>query len=91
MSDSEVACPRCASGSEHSKLQHAGREEGRLVWQVFRCERCAFTWRSTEPPRTLDPALRERWTYMSDLNPTNYRSGIAPARELSRDDGSPLA
>jgi hypothetical protein len=49
-------CPRClASGAEE---QHAAHADEGVVWRVLHCERCWFTWRSTEPQATLDPKQR---------------------------------
>jgi C4-type Zn-finger protein len=49
-------CPRC--GVAEVEEQHAAREVRRVLWQVVHCRRCSFTWRTTEPDETLDPARR---------------------------------
>lgn len=40
-------CPRCAA--TEVTLQAVSPVAG--VWEVWQCERCLYTWRSTEPDR----------------------------------------
>ncbi|WP_346279728.1 non-oxidative hydroxyarylic acid decarboxylases subunit D [Pseudonocardia sp.] len=47
MSESEV-CPRCGSAD----LSILARSAVADAWTVHGCSRCAYSWRSTEPPRT---------------------------------------
>ncbi|TDC69707.1 hypothetical protein E1200_07605 [Actinomadura sp. GC306] len=40
-------CPRCAHGT--IGLLFASPDPG--IWEVLRCERCLYCWRTTEPDR----------------------------------------
>lgn len=40
-------CPRC--GHEHIETLATSPVKG--VWEVYQCDHCLFTWRSTEPER----------------------------------------
>ncbi|WP_320782089.1 non-oxidative hydroxyarylic acid decarboxylases subunit D [Streptomyces sp. CRN 30] len=42
-----TVCPRC----EHDALTTVADSPVPGVWQVFRCARCLYMWRSTEPAR----------------------------------------
>jgi uncharacterized membrane-anchored protein len=52
-----AGCPRCR-GTAVEQHHAARRGDGSLVWQVLHCESCSFTWRTSEPAATLDPAQR---------------------------------
>ncbi len=47
-----MQCPRCDSTTAAlmatAPVDHA--------WEVYFCETCHFSWRSTEPPEITDPA-----------------------------------
>lgn len=43
----KIICPRC--GNEHVVTLATSPVEG--VWEVYQCEHCLYTWRSTEPDR----------------------------------------
>ena len=49
-------CPRCQAAKEHLRTEYEGREGGELVWTVFYCRRCSFTWRDSEPAESIDYA-----------------------------------
>lgn len=40
-------CPRC--GEAHIKLMAVSPVAG--AWEVYQCQHCLYTWRSTEPER----------------------------------------
>jgi len=42
-----MICPRCAD--EHIELMAVSPVKG--IWTVHQCQRCLYTWRSTEPLR----------------------------------------
>lgn len=50
------ACPRC--GTATVECHHVARDGDETFWRVLHCSRCSFTWRSTEEPEVIDPALR---------------------------------
>jgi len=75
-----VKCPRCSSGEQHLRVEHEGREDGRIVWTVYYCRRCAFTWRDTEPGESIDPAQRDAWFQVDPDSPEKYSHNIPPAK-----------
>jgi hypothetical protein len=76
-----VSCPRCAAAAEHCRVETQGHENGAVLWTVFHCLRCSFTWRDTEPARSIDPKLRDPWGRMDPSRPQDYRYNIPPAVE----------
>ena len=44
-------CPRCA----HEHLTHLTSSPVAGAWDVFQCDRCLYTWRTTEPARRTQP------------------------------------
>jgi hypothetical protein len=48
-----MICPRC-EGDQADKIFEAP-EDG--SWEVYRCLRCYFTWRSTEEEEVTNPKL----------------------------------
>ncbi len=44
-------CPRCA----HERLTHLTTSPVPGAWDVFQCDRCLYTWRTTEPARRTQP------------------------------------
>lgn len=51
-----MKCPRCLAGNTYSCKE--GREEGRLIWTMYYCNACNFSWRDSEPEATINPDLR---------------------------------
>jgi transposase-like protein len=47
-----MICPRCES--EH--VEKIADSPVGNVWEVYMCERCYYSWRSTEAPEVTDPA-----------------------------------
>jgi C4-type Zn-finger protein len=75
-----TGCPRCRSAHTHCRRQWQGFESGNLVWTVWHCERCCFTWRDTEPARSIDNAVREAFSRVDPDRPEQYGQNIPPAR-----------
>lgn len=73
-------CPRCLAGKEQIRMEHCAEKNGVLLWSIFHCNRCAFTWRTTEPARSIDPAQRLKWAQMVSTDPADYRVNIPPAK-----------
>jgi len=42
--------------------------DGSGAWKVFYCERCNFSWRSTEEEEVINPAKRDKWFQMADVD-----------------------
>ena len=73
-------CPRCQSEEKHHRLEYQGKEADKVVWTVYYCQRCCFTWRDTEPAETIDHTLRDTWFSVDPDNPEQYRHNIPPAK-----------
>ncbi|SIO93378.1 non-oxidative hydroxyarylic acid decarboxylases subunit D [Vibrio spartinae] len=44
-----MICPRCA----HKEIMTLALSPVPDVWTVYQCQRCLYTWRSTEPLRRI--------------------------------------
>lgn len=75
-----MTCPRCQAKEKHVRTEYEGRESGELVWTVFYCQRCCFTWRNTEPAESIQHDLREEWFRVDPDSPEKYRQNIPPAK-----------
>ena len=53
---SDTLCPRCSSPGAIEDYQ--GREEDMVVWTIFRCKVCCFSWRDSEPASTIGVGVR---------------------------------
>lgn len=51
-----MKCVRCAIGVAEVV---AKAPDGSGMWQIYRCQRCNYGWRSTEPESITLPALRD--------------------------------
>jgi vanillate/4-hydroxybenzoate decarboxylase subunit D len=81
MTDSVLtACPRCLADEKSVRHEHSAAHDGELLWSVLHCTRCSFTWRTSEPPASIDPMQRAKWAQMTSVNPADYRVNIPPAK-----------
>ena len=78
-----MICPRCQSGKQHLRKEHEGKEKGKLLWTVYHCQRCSFTWRDSEDAESIDHDKREAWFRVDPDNRDNYPHNIPPANEES--------
>ncbi|GGJ64647.1 hypothetical protein CDQ92_19405 [Sphingopyxis bauzanensis] len=53
---SERLCPRCSSTGAIEDYQ--GREDNTVVWTIYRCVTCCFSWRDSEPASTIGAGVR---------------------------------
>lgn len=74
-------CPRCRAAAGDCRREHEGREGGQVVWTVWHCTRCRFTWRDSEPAASSDWNARPAWSRVDPTHPEHYRYNIPPARE----------
>lgn len=51
-----MKCVRCLAG-DVTVAAHA--PDGSGAWEIYRCPRCNYAWRSTEPETITDPARRD--------------------------------
>ncbi len=72
-------CPRCER--PEPRREQDGHEQGRLLWTVWHCTACSFTWRDSEPAESIDPARRGRWFAVDPDDTDRYRHNIPPARD----------
>jgi len=49
-------CGRCQSGG--AIVDYEGKEDGAIVWTIYRCPTCNFSWRDSEPKSAIDPGTR---------------------------------
>ena len=75
-----MSCPRCQSETKYLRTEYEGREDGELVWTVYHCQRCAFTWRDSEPAASIDYAVRDAWFRVDADQLDQYPQNIPPAR-----------
>jgi hypothetical protein len=73
-------CPRCRADHSHCYKEWQGVESGKLVWTVWHCMHCSFTWRDTEPARSIDYAVREAFSRIDPDRSEDYDQNIPPAR-----------
>ena len=74
-------CPRC--NGDRAIKAHEGYEDDELLWTIYRCAACAFTWRDSEPPQSIDWNVREAWFRVDPENPERYPYNIPPAKPKS--------
>lgn len=67
-------CPRCEA--ETTKQVHAGLENGAVLWRVFHCDHCAFTWRDSEPEASINPKRRPEWAQLKDVDLNGFKQII---------------
>ena len=79
-----MTCPRCQAGEEHQRTEYQGKESGEVIWTVFHCLRCAFTWRDTEPAESIEYDKRDPWFRVDPDQPEKYQHNILPAKSKTR-------
>lgn len=74
------SCPRCQAEHSHCRRELQGHESGKRVWSIWHCTRCSFTWRDTEPARSIDYSVRDPFSRVDPDHPEKYGHNIPPAR-----------
>ncbi len=74
-----MSCPRCRTALEDCVQECQGEEDGVVIWTIFHCPRCAFTWRDSEPARSISYEVREAWFRVDPAQPDKYPYNIPPA------------
>ena len=72
-------CPRCQAKPKDCVQECQGKEDGVVVWTVYHCTRCSFTWRDSEPDRSINYDVREAWFRVDPDQPDKYPDLIPPA------------
>ena len=70
------SCPRCAKS--HLRLEHEGKELGKVVWSIFYCEDCGYSFRDSEPENILVREKRRPFFNLESTNPEDYPFMMAP-------------
>jgi hypothetical protein len=47
-----MICGRC--GKKDVTLEYEGKENGKIIWRIYHCKSCSFTWRDTEPDYIIE-------------------------------------
>jgi C4-type Zn-finger protein len=71
-------CPRC--GESDIRKDYEAKEDGRVLWSVWHCNSCCFSWRDSEPPTAIDPAVRDRDFHLEADRLPGYPEVLAPTR-----------
>lgn len=58
-----MSCPRC--DSDTARLDHEGKDGGKVTWRIFYCTACGFGWRDSEPASAIDPAKRDPFFFVN--------------------------
>ncbi|MEL0082461.1 MAG: non-oxidative hydroxyarylic acid decarboxylases subunit D [Gammaproteobacteria bacterium] len=70
------SCPRC--DKTNLRLEHQGREQGEVVWTIFYCEDCGYSFRDSEDERVLVRDQRRPEFNLESTNPEDYPFMMAP-------------
>lgn len=60
-----MKCVRCIEGEARVV---AKAPDGSNDWEIYKCDRCNFGWRSTEPPSVTDPKRRDPWFQLEGVD-----------------------
>ena len=64
------SCPRCQAIPDEVRTEHRGlNADGELVWTIFHCTSCAFSWRDSEPATSIDFKKREAFFRVDPQKP----------------------
>lgn len=53
-----MMCPRCCR-NDNPRVELRGMENGSVVWTLYYCERCNYSFRDTEEEAVLNPKKRK--------------------------------
>lgn len=71
-------CPRCGAPAAECREELQGHHNGQVLWRIRHCTRCSFTWRDSEPARSIDAAQRDRFFQIDPANPDLFPYNIPP-------------
>ncbi len=60
-----MKCVRCLHGDAH-KVAEA--PDGSGAWEVYLCDRCNYSWRSTEEEDVINPEKRDPWFQLDKVD-----------------------
>ncbi len=73
-----MICPRCDFGEAYGVFEAEDKS-----WQIFRCPRCNFNWRSSEAQELTEPKLYDARFKLSEqkINEMAPKPAIPPLRK----------
>jgi vanillate/4-hydroxybenzoate decarboxylase subunit D len=76
-----MICPRCESDQAYEVHK---ADDG--SWEVYRCPRCNFNWRSTEEPAVIDPKIYSPKFKLTEkkIEEMAPKPPIPPLRKMSK-------
>ncbi len=82
-----MICPRCESDGAYKVFE---APEGPAIWEVYRCPRCNFTWRSSEgesitDPKRYNPKFKLTEKHFLEMAP---KPPIPPLRKSAKGEGT---
>lgn len=73
----EAQCPRCQSAG--ALPDFSGMEQETMVWTIFRCRACCFSWRDSEPASAIDGKLRAAEFALDISDPDRFPIVLQPS------------
>lgn len=73
-----IQCPRCAAEADRCRVEHQGLHGDTVVWTVYHCLDCSFTWRDCEPETVTTYGMRQSRANLTTLEPEDYLHNILP-------------
>ncbi|MGI6451039.1 MAG: non-oxidative hydroxyarylic acid decarboxylases subunit D [Desulfitobacteriia bacterium] len=75
-----MKCVRCL---QDTAQKVAVAPDGSGAWEVYYCQRCNFSWRSSEEPEVIDPAKRDPWFQLDTVDIENL-AALVPIPPLQK-------
>jgi hypothetical protein len=69
-------CVRCLEGEVEIV---ARAPDGSGAWEIYRCKRCNYGWRSTEPENITDPSRRDPFFQLDGTDIATLPSPLPPS------------
>lgn len=70
------SCPRC--DKSNLRLEHEGKENGQVVWSIYYCQECGYSFRDSESERVLVRENRPDEFNLKSTNPEDYPFMMPP-------------
>ncbi|MCG2635026.1 MAG: hypothetical protein J4A00_08990 [Gammaproteobacteria bacterium] len=71
-----IHCPRCQSAE--TRIEQEGREGEQIIWSIYHCAACSFSWRDSEPEESISYARRDPYFRVDTSAPDQYRIVLPP-------------
>jgi late competence protein required for DNA uptake (superfamily II DNA/RNA helicase) len=63
-----MKCVRCL---QESASKVASAPDGSGAWDIYYCEKCNFSWRTSEESEIIDPKKRDPWFQLDNVDLDN--------------------